>query len=144
MLACLVLVRQFEFVSLVLFLFDEIYAFARQIALHCLSKLAKLPIGVQHLQETGIGRTVNGMRKTDGAVGEKARSLVNKWKLMVQAEDDKSESGDEDVQYEELEPLAASEDEAIDRHRSPKKHKVSNQSDPELRKTRQIITLRSQ
>nr|CAG4645059.1 EOG090X0BTZ [Leptodora kindtii] len=101
------------------------YSSDPKIALHCLSKLAKLPIGVQHLQETGIGRTVNGMRKTDGAVGEKARSLVNKWKLMVQAEDDKSESGDEDVQYEELEPLAASEDEAIDRHRSPKKHKES-------------------
>lgn len=60
--------------------------------LHCLNKLAKLPIGVQHLQATGIGRTINGMRKAEGAVGEEARTLVNKWKQMVAAEDEKSDS----------------------------------------------------
>ena len=59
--------------------------------LHCLNRLTKLPIGVEHLQATGIGRTINGMRKADGAVGEEARSLVNKWKEMVAAED-KSDS----------------------------------------------------
>ena len=45
-------------------------------------------------QETGIGRTINGMRKTEGQVGEEARSLVNKWKEMVAAED-KSDSENE-------------------------------------------------
>nr|CAG4641140.1 EOG090X0BTZ [Eulimnadia texana] len=64
--------------------------------LHCLKKLSRLPIGVQHLQETGIGRTVNGMRKMDGAVGEEARELVNKWKAIVAAEDDKNEASEEE------------------------------------------------
>ena len=31
-----------------------------QVLLHCLNKLTKLPIGVEHLQATGIGRIVNG------------------------------------------------------------------------------------
>lgn len=65
--------------------------------LHCLNKLTKLPIGVEHLQATGIGRTINGMRKAEGAVGEEARALVNKWKEMVAAED----KSDSDAQEEE-------------------------------------------
>ena len=65
--------------------------------LHCLSKLTKLPIGVEHLQATGIGRTINGMRKQEGAVGEQARVLVNRWKEMVAAED----KSDSDAQEEE-------------------------------------------
>nr|SVE71264.1 EOG090X0BTZ [Daphnia similis]SVE71896.1 EOG090X0BTZ [Daphnia similis]SVE72522.1 EOG090X0BTZ [Daphnia similis] len=65
--------------------------------LHCLNKLTKLPIGVEHLQATGIGRTINGMRKAEGAVGEEARSLVSKWKEIVAAED----KSDSDHQEEE-------------------------------------------
>lgn len=37
------------------------------------------------LQETGIGKTVNGYRKYDDPVGKKAKSIVNKWKGLVQA-----------------------------------------------------------
>jgi transcription elongation factor B polypeptide 3 len=66
--------------------------------------LTKLPIGVEHLQATGIGRTINGMRKTDGAVGEEARSLVNKWKEMVAAEDKSdSDQQEEDTNHHQLE-----------------------------------------
>lgn len=64
--------------------------------LHCLNKLTKLPIGVEHLQATGIGRTINGMRKVEGAVGEEARALVNKWKEMVAAEDKSDSDAQED------------------------------------------------
>lgn len=60
--------------------------------LHCIAKLYKLQITVQHLQETGIGRTVNSLRKDDGEVGVAAKALVAKWKAMVAAED----SSDED------------------------------------------------
>lgn len=61
--------------------------------LHCLTKLYKLPITVQHLQETGIGRTVNCLRKDDGEVGVAAKTLVMKWKAMVAA-DESSEDED--------------------------------------------------
>jgi elongin-A len=54
--------------------------------------LYKLPISVQHLQETGIGRTVNALRKFDGECGVAAKALVTKWKCMVAAEE--SEDGD--------------------------------------------------
>ncbi|XP_072752230.1 transcription elongation factor B polypeptide 3 [Anoplolepis gracilipes] len=63
--------------------------------LHCISKLFKLPVTVQHLQETGVGRTVNSFRKYDGSVGDASKALVYKWKRMVAAEDS-SEGEDED------------------------------------------------
>lgn len=61
--------------------------------LHCISKLYNLPVTVQHLQETGVGRTVNSFRKYDGSVGDASKALVYKWKRMVAAEDS---SGRED------------------------------------------------
>ncbi|XP_055523313.1 transcription elongation factor B polypeptide 3 isoform X2 [Wyeomyia smithii] len=61
--------------------------------LHCISKLYRLPISVQHLQETGVGRTVNGLRKFDGEVGVAAKALVTKWKAMVA--DEESDEGTE-------------------------------------------------
>uniref|UniRef100_A0A182J8L5 Uncharacterized protein n=1 Tax=Anopheles atroparvus TaxID=41427 RepID=A0A182J8L5_ANOAO len=54
---------------------------------HCIGKLYKLPISVRHLQETGIGRTVNSLRKYDGEVGVAAKALVTKWKAMVASEE---------------------------------------------------------
>lgn len=41
---------------------------------------------VQHLQDTGVGKTINSLRKSDGEVGEAARALVLKWKQMVEDE----------------------------------------------------------
>lgn len=37
------------------------------------------------LQETGVGKVVNGYRKCSNPVGMKAKSIVNKWKGLVQA-----------------------------------------------------------
>nr|CAD7601391.1 unnamed protein product [Timema genevievae] len=54
---------------------------------HCITKLDRLPVTVQHLQETGVGRTVNALRKYDGEVGNSAKAIVAKWKAMVAAED---------------------------------------------------------
>ncbi|KAF6213883.1 hypothetical protein GE061_011608 [Apolygus lucorum] len=60
--------------------------------IRCIQRLYVLPILVQHLQETGVGRSVNSLRKFNGEVGEAAKALVTKWKAMVAAE----ESDDED------------------------------------------------
>ncbi|XP_055623442.1 transcription elongation factor B polypeptide 3-like [Toxorhynchites rutilus septentrionalis] len=59
--------------------------------IHCIEKLHRLPISVQHLQDTGIGRTVNGLRKYDGEVGVAARTLVMKWKALVAVEESESD-----------------------------------------------------
>lgn len=67
---------------------------------HCITKLYRLPITVQHLQETGIGRTVNGLRKYEGEVGTAAKALVTKWKTMVAAEE--SEDGGDQVESREM------------------------------------------
>lgn len=66
-----------------------------------LSKLSRLPITVQNLQKTGIGRVVNGLRKYEGDIGESAKSLVLKWKNVVQIEESeniyqKEENSDEE------------------------------------------------
>ncbi|EDV54033.1 transcription elongation factor B polypeptide 3 [Drosophila erecta] len=55
--------------------------------LHCITKLFNLPIKFEHLQETGIGKTVNALRKISGEVGVAAKTLVTKWKAMVAEED---------------------------------------------------------
>lgn len=65
---------------------------------HCIGKLYRLPVSVQHLQETGIGRTVNGLRKYDGEVGVAAKALVSKWKNMVAAEE--SDTGEPEPQHQ--------------------------------------------
>jgi transcription elongation factor B polypeptide 3 len=51
-------------------------------------------VTVQHLQVTGIGRTVNALRKIENGVGDAAKRLVAKWKIMV-ANTDTSEEEDE-------------------------------------------------
>ncbi|XP_017046456.1 transcription elongation factor B polypeptide 3 [Drosophila ficusphila] len=58
--------------------------------LHCITKLFNLPIKFEHLQETGIGKTVNALRKINGEVGVAAKTLVSKWKAMVAAEEEPS------------------------------------------------------
>ncbi|XP_043266781.1 transcription elongation factor B polypeptide 3-like [Venturia canescens] len=63
--------------------------------LHCIEKLYRLPVTVQHLQETGVGRTVNALRKYDGSIGDAAKALVAKWKTMV-VDEDTSDCDDED------------------------------------------------
>nr|XP_021206590.1 transcription elongation factor B polypeptide 3-like [Bombyx mori] len=67
--------------------------------LKCIDKLSHLDVTVQHLQETGIGRTVNALRKEPGDVGPAARALVYKWKAMVAAEssDNEGESNTENT-----------------------------------------------
>jgi transcription elongation factor B polypeptide 3 len=67
--------------------------------LHCLGKLFHLPVTVQHLQDTGVGRTVNALRKYEGDTGEAAKALVAKWKAMVAAED--SSEGEREPHPEE-------------------------------------------
>ncbi|CRK91517.1 CLUMA_CG005178, isoform A [Clunio marinus] len=51
--------------------------------LHCLTRLEKLKVNVGHLQQTGIGKTVNAVRKHEGEVGDLAKKLVMRWKDMV-------------------------------------------------------------
>lgn len=46
----------------------------------------------EHLEETGIGLTVNGLRRFGGEVQDAADDLINKWKLMVVAENEEDES----------------------------------------------------
>lgn len=70
----------------------QICVFLPQIV-HCIGKLYKLPISVRHLQDTGIGRTVNSLRKYDGEVGVAAKALVTKWKAMVAAEESDDNTG---------------------------------------------------
>ena len=54
-----------------------------------------MPVTVQHLQETGVGRTVNALRKYDGGIGDAAKALVAKWKAMVASEGTSGEDEDE-------------------------------------------------
>ena len=60
--------------------------------LHCLAKLERIPVKIAILQETGIGKMVNGLKKAEGTdeeVVEVARRLVQKWKDIVAKEEGK-------------------------------------------------------
>lgn len=74
------------------------------------------------------------MRKAEGAVGEAARTLVNRWKEMVAAEDEKS--GSEDREEEEARNSQDSDASNSHHHKSSKKvktkeskHKESHQEE---------------
>ncbi len=78
------------------------------IVLHCLDKLEQIPVNISILQDTGIGKVVNHLKKSESAdesVIEKARSIVLKWKEIVaneeqelqQAEEEKDEESDNQV-----------------------------------------------
>lgn len=54
-----------------------------------LRKLGELPMTVEILVETGVGKAVNSLRKHD-IVGELAKSLVAKWKKLVPQTADRS------------------------------------------------------
>lgn len=53
-----------------------------------LNRLSKLPVRTVHLEETGVGRTVNGLKKLGDNIGEIAKDLVSMWKLMVVQEEE--------------------------------------------------------
>ncbi|XP_002737397.1 uncharacterized protein LOC100377529 [Saccoglossus kowalevskii] len=48
-----------------------------------LHELHKMPISIDILQKTGIGKLVNGFRKIGGRVGDYAKNLVLKWKQLL-------------------------------------------------------------
>lgn len=48
-------------------------------------------VTVQHLTSTGIGRTVNMLRKDDGEIGTAAKALISKWKQMVASQESEGE-----------------------------------------------------
>jgi transcription elongation factor B polypeptide 3 len=104
--------------------------------IHCLSKLFHLPVTVQHLQDTGVGRTVNALRKYEGDTGEAAKALVAKWKAMVAAED--SSDGEEQPEAEKNN----SPDEEKHVHRHEERHrsnrdKISHQQHSDSKKHRE-------
>lgn len=48
-----------------------------------LCKLGQLPMSLELLQVTHIGKQVNGFKKQGGRIGQKAKELVNKWKELI-------------------------------------------------------------
>lgn len=92
--------------------------------------MSSLPVTVGHLQDTGIGKTVNALRKHEDGVGESARALVKKWKDMVHqayASDDEDEAcvPDAPESYDSPSPV---EDSDVDRSSSRSFHKRRNQN----------------
>ncbi|XP_064408258.1 elongin-A isoform X1 [Latimeria chalumnae] len=81
--------------------------------LKTLKRLAELPITVDILVETGIGKTVNGLRKHE-LVGEFAKSLVTKWKKLVPQEAERSTNESEEADHRDQEKKVSRK-----RHRDP-------------------------
>ncbi|XP_060861312.1 transcription elongation factor B polypeptide 3-like [Metopolophium dirhodum] len=107
--------------------------------MNCITKLSRLPITVQNLQNTGIGRVVNNLRKYDGNIGESAKTLVIQWKNVVKIEetenfyrtdDNSDEEHDDDVSspkdneefIDEPEITNKSNDDSSDHESSHHKH----------------------
>ncbi|RXG72497.1 Transcription elongation factor B polypeptide 3 [Armadillidium vulgare] len=67
--------------------------------LYCIHKLKYLPVTVNHLEITGVGKSINGLRHKNGVIGEKAKALVQKWKLMVAQEEEQQEANEEPESY---------------------------------------------
>lgn len=98
--------------------------------LYCLSKLYKMPVNIGHLQETGVGRTVNALRKHNGEVAEAAKTLVNKWKEMVAADGEENDSKDTSK------PESIKNNNSKDKHKSHRESSSSSHRDSDKKKSR--------
>ena len=52
------------------------------VVLHCLAKLDRVPMTIEILQETGVGRVVNQLKKStdpDSQIADEAKNIVRKW-----------------------------------------------------------------
>lgn len=68
---------------------------ASEVVLHCLEKLDRALVTIEILQETGVGKVVNGLKKRsfeDAEVVPASKKLVLKWKDMVANEDEAVEA----------------------------------------------------
>ncbi|GLV44199.1 Elongin A [Carabus blaptoides fortunei] len=109
-----------------------------------IAKLYDMPITVAHLQDTGIGRTVNSLRKYNGDVGSASRAVVNKWKTMVAKEEDEENTSNQPTEEDSSPSSTASsldkhesrsDSRSEERHRSKDKHeRRSDSSDKHSRK----------
>ncbi|KAF7274155.1 hypothetical protein GWI33_013169 [Rhynchophorus ferrugineus] len=63
--------------------------FNSRLILHAIKKLSKKQVGVTHLEQTYVGKTVNSLKDYEDIVGENAKELVATWRSMVQAEDER-------------------------------------------------------
>lgn len=104
--------------------------------LHCLGKLFQLPVTVQHLQDTGVGRTVNALRKYEGDTGEAAKALVAKWKAMVAAEDSSEGEGEPDPEQNNNSQKEERHANRHDEHHRSNREKASHQH-PDSKKHRE-------
>ncbi|KAH1013139.1 hypothetical protein HUJ05_012172 [Dendroctonus ponderosae] len=95
--------------------------------LHAIGKLSLLPIRVWHLEETGVGRTVNGLKKFEGTVGEQARNLVDKWKFMVKGEEE------EEKEQNELKSIKVEKIDAVPVQESPQRATRETKCDDDKR-----------
>ena len=64
------------------------------VVLHCLAKLDRVPMTIEILQETGVGRVVNQLKKSiepESQVAEEAKNIVKKWKEIVSNQEEEEE-----------------------------------------------------
>lgn len=91
-------------------------------------------VTVQHLQSTGIGRTVNSLRKDDGEVGTAAKALISKWKEMVAndasdgSEEEKAEECDEEEDDDDVDKMQIDTMSNDDEGKSHKHHEYTSKS----------------
>ncbi|KAM9737686.1 elongin-A [Menidia menidia] len=86
--------------------------------LKTLKRLGELPMTVDILVETGVGKTVNSFRKHD-VVGELAKTLVAKWKKLVPQSSDRPNSLPKDASRSHM-PPRGQDGGATDSHRRPR------------------------
>ncbi|XP_051825064.1 elongin-A-like [Antechinus flavipes] len=85
-----------------------------------MKRLHDLPMTVNVLAETGIGKLVNSLCKYE-EVGAMARNIVGRWKTLVSAEEDFDSDSDPDLVWEE---------QSFERSRSRKRpHAISKEDD---------------
>lgn len=116
-------------------IYSNIISFVQM--LHCLGKLFQLPVTVQHLQDTGVGRTVNALRKYEGDTGEAAKALVAKWKAMVAAEDSSEGEGEPYPEQNNISPKEEGHVHGHNEHHRSNREKTSHQHHSDSKKHRE-------
>lgn len=126
--------------------------------LHCFDKLMLLPITLDILSETGVGKTVNAFRRDQGIVGCRSRELVSKWKRIFEEselarapepeESSASSDGstceeggmqiDDSVRYQDVPNQCTETDESTSEYHSRNPDRQSSESRPKDRNDARI------
>ncbi|KAF8791240.1 Elongin-A like protein [Argiope bruennichi] len=97
------------------------------VILNVIHKLSKVPVSVDLLQDTGIGKVIRSLAKKSGKVGVKATSVLHNWREVVSSTQKSPDNSSKVVHSKHNSNKAERKEERVDTEKSHKKSTSSHE-----------------